>query len=126
MKELNIKNYAHIGDAYWELYIREKTVFMTENLKRLHDVTVSYVNANFQTDMLNVLKPYLTEFEMDLVRRGGNIKTSPARKIDRNIHRTSTEFEVLIGYYYLMDKERLSELLNILDEYIINPYKVNM
>ena len=74
MNELNIKNYSHIGDAFWELYVREKTIFMTENLKKLHEYTVSFVNVSFQTKLLNDLKEHLTDDEKDLVRRAGNIK----------------------------------------------------
>lgn len=118
MKELNIKNYAHIGDAFWELYVREHTVFMTENLKKLHEITVSFVNATFQTELLEKIKPLLTEEELDLLRRGGNIKTSTARRINRNLHRTATEFEVLIGYCYLHDKARLEVLLEVIEKYI--------
>ncbi|MGN0006055.1 MAG: ribonuclease III domain-containing protein [Candidatus Gastranaerophilaceae bacterium] len=119
MIELNIKNYAHIGDAFWELFVREKTVFMTENLKRLHEITVSFVNAEFQTKMLDeVLIPILTEDELALIKRGGNIKISSLRKINRNLHRKATEFEVLIGYYYLHDKSRLNELLSVIEPYI--------
>ena len=34
MKEMNLRNYAYIGDAVWELFIREKTVKLTENAKK--------------------------------------------------------------------------------------------
>lgn len=118
MNELNIKNYSHIGDAFWELYVREKTIFMTENLKKLHEYTVSFVNASFQTKLLNDLKEHLTNDEKDLVRRAGNIKTSTARRINRNLHRTATEFEVLLGYCYLHDKERLNQLLSLIENQI--------
>jgi len=118
MNELNIKNYSHIGDAFWELYVREKTIFMTENLKKLHEYTVSFVNASFQTKLLNDLKEHLTDEEKDLVRRAGNIKTSTARRINRNLHRTATEFEVLLGYCYLHDKERLNQLLSLIENQI--------
>ena len=118
MNELNIKNYSHIGDAFWELYVREKRIFMTENLKKLHEYTVSFVNASFQTKLLNDLKEHLTDDEKDLVRRAGNIKTSTARRINRNLHRTATEFEVLLGYCYLHDKERLNQLLSLIENQI--------
>lgn len=121
MIELNIKNYAHIGDAFWELFVREKTVYMTENLKRLHEITVSFVNAEFQTKMLEVLLPNLTEEELVLIKRAGNIKTSSIRKINRNLHRKATEFEVILGYYYLHDKKRLNEILSIILPYIREP-----
>lgn len=118
MRELNIKNYAHIGDAVWELFIREKTVYLTENLKKLHEITVSYVNAAFQTEVLNFLEDYLTEEEKELIKRAGNIKTSPARRIDRNLHRIATKFEVLLGYNYLHNKPRLEELFSIIEPFI--------
>lgn len=118
MKVLNIKNYAHIGDAYWELYVREHTIFMTENLKKLHEITVSFVNASFQSELLEKLKDILTKEELDLIRRAGNIKTSTVRRINRNLHRTATEFEVLIGYCYLHDKARLDELLSKIEKFI--------
>ncbi len=125
MSELNIKNYAHIGDAVWELFVREKTIYMTENLKKLHEITVSFVNAEFQSRLLEKLKGFLTEEEADLVRRAGNIKTSTARRINRNLHRTATEFEVLLGYHYIHNKERLNELLKIAEE-DLNVEKVSL
>lgn len=118
MQELNIKNYAHIGDAFWELYVREKTVYMTENLKKLHEITVSFVNAEFQTKMLSVLENLLNDDERELIRRAGNIKTSTFRRINRNLHRKATEFEVLLGYHYLHNKIRLEELLSVINQYI--------
>lgn len=121
MKEMNIKNYAHIGDAVWELYVREKTVLMTENLKKLHEYTVSFVNAEFQTQLLDFIKDYLSDDEKELIRRAGNIKTSSARRINRNLHRAATEFEVLLGYYHIHDKKRLDELFNLIADKITIP-----
>ena len=121
MKEMNIKNYAHIGDAVWELFVREKTVLMTENLKKLHEFTVSFVNAEFQTQLLDFLKDYLSNDEKELIRRAGNIKTSSARRINRNLHRSATEFEVLFGYYHIHDKKRLHELFNLVADKITIP-----
>lgn len=116
MKQLNIKNYAHLGDALWEVFIRERTVFMTENLPKLHKLTVSYVNAKFQSEILEKITPFLTDFEKDLAKRGGNIKTSSLRKIDRNLHRLATKFEVLLGYLYLHEKSRYNEILSIIEK----------
>lgn len=116
MNDLNIKHFAHIGDACWELYIRNKTIYLTGNLKNLHRITVALVNAAFQTKMLEFLKPNLTEEELELAKRGGNIKTG--RRINRNLHRSATELEVLVGYLYLNDKKRLGELRKIADIFI--------
>ncbi len=35
MAEMNLRNYAYIGDAVWETFIREKTIRITENAKKL-------------------------------------------------------------------------------------------
>ena len=76
MQELNIKNYAHIGDAVYEVFIRERTIMMTSNLAKLHKLTVHFVNASFQTELLEKIMPFLTDKEQDLARRARNIPTS--------------------------------------------------
>ena len=118
MEELNIKNYAHIGDSVYELFIREHTVFMTSNLNKLHKLTVGYVNANFQTQLLEKMLPYLTEKELDLVRRARNIPTSSARRIDRSLHSTATCLEVILGYNYIHNKPRYDILYDIMEKLI--------
>ena len=69
MQELNIKNYAHIGDAVYEVFIRERTIMMTSKLQRLHKLTVGFVNAKFQTELLEKLMPSLTEQEIEDLTR---------------------------------------------------------
>ena len=118
IKELNIKNYAHIGDAVYEVFIRERTILMTSNLKRLHNLTVHYVNAKFQTDLLEKIMPELNEKEIELARRARNIPTCTSRRINRALHSTATSFEVVLGYNYVHNKERYSELCDIMDSLI--------
>lgn len=116
--ELNIKNYAHIGDAVYEVFIRERTIIMTSNLKRLHELTVHYVNAAFQTELLEKIMPSLTDKEKDLARRARNIPTSTARRIDRALHSSATSLEVVLGYNYIHNKERYSELCSLMEQII--------
>lgn len=118
MHELNIKNYAHIGDAVYEVFIRERTIMLTANLKRLHKYTVHFVNASFQTELLEKLMPSLSEQEIDLARRARNIPTSSARRIDRALHSSATSLEVVIGYNYIHNKERYNELCVLMDSLI--------
>lgn len=118
MQELNIKNYAHIGDAVYEVFIREHTILMTSNLNRLHKLTVGYVNAGFQTQLLEKLTPFFTEKEIELARRARNIPTSTARRIDKALHSTATSLEVVLGYNYMHDKNRFDELCNKMLELI--------
>jgi ribonuclease-3 family protein len=118
LQELNIKNYAHIGDAVYEVFIRERTIMMTSNLKKLHQLTVAFVNAKFQTELLEKLMPSLTEQEIELARRARNIPTSSSRRIDRALHSTATSLEVVLGYNYIHNKERFSELCYLMESFL--------
>jgi ribonuclease-3 family protein len=118
LQELNIKNYAHIGDSVYEVFIREHTIMMTSNLNKLHKITVGMVNAAFQTELLEKLTPYFNEKEIDLARRARNIPTSSSRRIDRALHSSATSLEVVLGYNYIHNKERYSQLCEIMEKLI--------
>ncbi len=118
MEELNLKCYAHLGDAVYEVFIREKIIFITSNLSKMHKINTKLVRASFQCELLDMLEPHLTEKENDLIRRGRNIQISSARKINQSLHRLATGFEVLIGYLHLHDRERLLKIFKIISDYI--------
>ncbi len=107
MEELSLRNYAHLGDAVWEIFVREYVILKTSSSKMLHKMTTDRVNAGFQADMLNFISDDLTEEEHELARRARNLPIPVGRRSIQNIYRPSTAFEVLIGYWYLEDKERL-------------------
>lgn len=108
-----LRNYAHIGDSVWEVFVRTYTIFKTSNSKLLHKITTDRVNATFQKDMLNLIEPELTEDEADLARRGRNLPIPIGRRSIQADYRKATAFEVLIGYWYLHDKARLEYIYNI-------------
>ena len=112
MEELNLRNYAHIGDAVWELFVREFTVFKTQNSKSLHKITTARVNSNYQEKMLSFLEPFLTEEEDDLSRRARNCPIPVGRRNNQTEYRHATSFEALVGYWYLHDKTRLGKILD--------------
>ncbi len=107
-----LRNYAHIGDSVWEVFVRTYTIFKTSNSKMLHKITTERVNATFQKDMLNFLEPVLSEDEHELVRRARNLPIPVGRRSIQADYRKATAFEVLIGYWYLHDKERLEYIYN--------------
>lgn len=113
MDELNLRNYAHLGDAVWELKIREKTIFLTQNTKELHKFTTSKVNATYQAEALKLIEPSLNEQELDLIRRARNLQVPISRRSIQSDYRQATAFEVLIGYLYLNNKDRLKEIYSI-------------
>ena len=108
MEELPLKNYAHIGDAVWEVFVRDYVILKTSNSKIMHKMTTDRVNATFQKEMLELISNDLTEKEQELARRGRNLSIPVGRKNIQHDYRLATAFEVLIGYWYLNDKDRLN------------------
>lgn len=102
-----LRNYAHIGDAVWEVFVRDYTIFKTSNSKILHKITTDRVKASFQKEMLEAIASDLTEEEQELARRGRNLPIPVARRSIQHEYRPATAFEVLIGFWYIHDKSRL-------------------
>ena len=109
-EEMPLKNYAHIGDAVWEVFVRDYVIQKTSNSKIMHKMTTDRVNAKFQREMLLYIEDDLTEQEQELARRGRNLPIPVGRKSIQQDYRPATAFEVLIGYWYLNDKERLNKI----------------
>lgn len=109
-EELTLKNYAHLGDAVWEIFVRNYVIYKTSNSKLLHKMTTDRVNATFQKNMLEFISPKLNEEEQELARRGRNLSIPVGRRSIQADYRQATAFEVLIGFWYLHDKERLEDI----------------
>lgn len=71
------------------------------------------VNAESQADLLNALLPELTPDEQELVRRARNLKATGTRRSDQGSYRLATAFEALLGYLYLHDSARLTQILQL-------------
>ena len=111
-EKMVLRNYAHLGDCVWELFVRNYTVLKTSNSKLLHKMTTDRVNAVFQHKMLEYIMSELTEDEAELARRGRNLPIPVGRKNIQHDYRPATAFEVLIGYWYMHDKSRLEYFYN--------------
>ena len=93
--------WAYIGDAVYELYIRQHLV-KTTNLKpnKLHREATKFVRASAQAEILEKLKEYLTEEEQEIVRRGRNTQNHHLPKnADPADYMYSTAFEGLIRIF---------------------------
>ena len=111
VNEMSPLTWAYIGDAVFELFIREKLV---ENTKlkphKLHIESIKYVRASAQANTLRNIEGNLTEEEKEIVRRARNAKNHHLPKnTDVNDYMHSTAFEGLIGYLYLSRKRRKAE-----------------
>lgn len=114
--EYNLKHYAYIGDCVWELFIRNNVIQKTSVQKQMHKLTTDFVNAASQANFLALIEEKLTETEKEIQKRGRNLKISINKKNNPKIHSLATSFEVLIGYWYLNDKNRLEEMLKFLKD----------
>ena len=112
MQEIGLRHCAYIGDAVWELFVRERTIYMTSNAGKLHKITSGKVKASFQAELLEQLEnEILTDEEKEIARRGRNLPIPVARRAIQTEYRKATAFETLIGWWYLNNKERLDEVL---------------
>lgn len=106
---------AYVGDACFELYIRSRVVAENPKLppQKLHRLTVGYVSASSQSDIIHGIWEHLNENERAVVKRGRNAKsgTSP-KNADVVQYRYATGFETLVGYLFLAgEAERLLFIL---------------
>jgi ribonuclease III family protein len=102
---------AHLGDAVFHLFEREREIISVSSVKDMHRKTTSRASAVSQAQLLDQIANALTEPEADIVRRARNVKGG-SRRAGQNAYRRSTAFEALLGYLYLTDGERLCEILS--------------
>ena len=108
---------AYVGDAVWELAVRQALVLRGERRpRRLHSLAVEYVRAGGQAERLRALMPHLAEREADIVRRGRGAKPGNAPKgVSGPDYRASTGLEALLGYLFLTGGgERLQHVIALL------------
>ncbi|MBX5436879.1 MAG: ribonuclease III [Alicyclobacillaceae bacterium] len=116
VSELSPLALAFVGDAVWELYIRNHVLSRGVRRSRdLHQKVVRYVRADTQAELIDHLMDVLTAEEQDVVRRGRNAKPGHShRGGDVLTYRHSTGFEALLGYLYGRGQtERLQELCSL-------------
>ena len=117
---INVITLAYLGDAIYEIYIREKLIEQgIIKVEELQKEATKYVSAKGQAAILtNLLENnILTNEEIEVVKRGRNYKrNSHPKHTDIITYKLSTGFESLIGYLYLSKNiKRLDELLNSIE-----------
>lgn len=116
-KQLSPLNLAFIGDAIYEIFVREMLVCSANRpVNDLHRESVKYVSAQAQTAAFDKIKDVLTEEETAQFKRGRNAKVghSPKSASEAEYH-TATGVEALFGYLYLSDRQdRIRQLFDII------------
>ena len=117
---LNSLALAYLGDAIYELYIRKYLISKNiVKVKELQKEAVNYVSAKAQAKFLNSMieDNFLTEEEIDIVKRARNHKSHSSKSTDIITYKHSTGLEALIGQLYLENKNtRIDEIMNYILE----------
>ncbi|WP_448563721.1 Mini-ribonuclease 3 [Trichothermofontia sp.] len=114
VQQLSPAALAYLGDAVYELYIRQYYLLSPKRIQAYHQAVVTQVRAETQTQHLHRLESHLTDAEKAIVRRGRNATGRRSRLVDPEIYQQATSLEALIGYLYLTSPQRLSDLLSLL------------
>lgn len=115
----NVLTLAYIGDAFYELVIRNYFIQKGfEKVGNLQNQVTLYVSAKGQASFLIRMleENFLTEKEIELVKRARNHKSHKSPKnTDVVTYKMATGLEALIGYCYLNNqKERLNEMIEFI------------
>ena len=106
-----LRQLAHLGDAVFALYEREREIITSLTVKQMHERVAHRSSAVVQADLLEKLSGELNESELDIVRRARNIKAPSGRAGGQDNYRRATAFEALLGFLYLTNRKRLQLIL---------------
>lgn len=103
---------AYLGDAIYDLYVRERLVRGGDRINALHRAAISTVCAHAQSEALARVEPVLTEAECAVVRRARNARQTPPHSADPAEYHRATALEALIGYLHLTgQRARMEEII---------------
>ena len=112
---------AHVGDAYFHLYVRTRLLQVTRNVKHLHDLSAQIVSATAQAKTYHEIENLLSDEERDIFRRGRNAKSHAPRKATIAEYHASTGFEALLGELFL--KKNFVRLNEICEAAFVKSYQ---
>ena len=114
-EEIGVIQLAWLGDSVWELHQRLRYVHMPLKSKELHLSVVKEVKAQAQSKSLDDIEHLLNEFEINLIRRARNKTKRFPKSSDPVVYSRATGFETLLGWLFLKDPMRLSEIFEYLE-----------
>lgn len=114
---INSLSLAYLGDAVYELYIRNYLLNKGNiKVKDLQAQAVKYVSAKSQSNFLDKMlqNEFLNETEIDIIKRARNHKCHKSPKnTDIITYKKATGLEALIGYLYMNNnKMRIEKIMN--------------
>ena len=107
---------AFVGDAVFELFVRERLVCRANRpVRELHGESIKQVCCRAQRKAAERILPVLTQEETEIMKRGRNAHTNHLPKNSNSAdYHAATAFETLFGYLYLSGQiRRLRELFDL-------------
>lgn len=120
LKNNNVLQLAYMGDAIYEVYIRE--FLINKGIVKVNDLqknAVKYVSAKAQANFLMSLinENFFDDIELEIIKRARNHKSRIPKNTDIVTYKYATSLEAVIGYLYLSNnKGRIDKIM----EYILN------
>ena len=114
--KVNTKSLAYLGDAVFELLVREMLLSKGDRPVDVLNVHARrYVSAAAQAAMYKKINPSLTVDEQSAMKRGRNLHSySKAKNANTSDYRHSTGLETLFGYLYTNNQhERMAEVFDM-------------
>ncbi len=104
---------AYIGDAIYEVFVREYLLDKGLTKPTMLQNATKFVSAKAQAKIISAMDEvdFLTEYELTYFKRGRNAHSkTTAKNTDVVTYRISTGFEAVVGILHLtQQKERLQE-----------------
>ncbi len=121
MDNLNSLALAYMGDAIYEVYIREH--LLSKGICKVNDLqkeAIKYVSAKAQFNYLSKMidEHFFTDEELNVIFRARNHKVDHKPKnCDISTYKYATGLEAVIGHLYLKkDNKRIEEIMNYIKE----------
>lgn len=110
---------AFVGDSVYDLLVRQHLVTLANRpVKELNSMKVTLVNCKSQAESMKKIIDFLSEDELDVYKRGRNVKVNTASKHSSIAdYHSATGLEALFGYLYLCgNTDRIKELFLLILE----------
>jgi len=118
---LNPVQLAYIGDAVYEIYIRQYLLSLgiTKSSVLQHRAEL-FVKAQMQNEALKIITPMLSEEEQKIVLKGRNNKhKNKPKNASVEEYNNATGLEALMGYLYLnKEKKRMDEIISAIINHV--------
>ena len=117
-KNRNVLVLAYIGDAIYEIIVREYLINQSfDKVNELQKKSIEYVSARKQSEFVKKLldSNFFTLEEIDIIKRARNHKSHSNKSTDIITYKNATSLEAIIGYHYLnKNLERVKEIMSFI------------